>query len=376
MLSYARDPRIGSMTHNETRDSDGAITSLIHRFGPFKDGNSCFMLNNSGGWMEGAPKHIPSWHSSRWHKNHPPTANSSEATAAYTPEVPGLRSMFWPRTLGLTVVGGFGVMRYYFWPGVVIAYFGFAALIWEVCVEPALLRPKIQFQIAALGLVLIFLVSFTIGVVGAQAPIVITSYAMLNANYSDGTDIGGIKWDSHLTDLRVVLVNPTDHDYTDVDIAVVPNAWTYRAAILDNSDCKLNSTGGNTATYTVTKGGGKKLIGHRIGDRFEAEDEMGDVFEELATDGGYRLICSKFPKNFALRIVLATVALNPKLTLFPPALKSGESGMSASEIAGSKSKFDVLNPRPAPSKVDITARYTRILKPFAFAMTIPVENGN
>jgi hypothetical protein len=54
----------------------------------------------------------------------------------------------------------------------------------------------------------------------------------------------------------------------------------------------------------------------------------------------------------------------------------GDWGMAVSEWAGVKSEFDILDVKPSPSRVNITGRYTRIMKPYSIKTTVAVENGN
>ena len=118
---------------------------------------------------------------------------------------------------------------------------------------------------------------------------------------------------------------------------------------------------------------------HHLGDKFEAEDEMGDVFTSLATDGGYRLICARFPRRFTIDLVFAAVTLNQDLLLKapPPAnLKRGEWGVTASEWSGGKSEFEMLGIRPSPAVVKITGRYVKKLKDFSLSRNVNVEDGN
>ena len=70
------------------------------------------------------------------------------------------------------------MMRYYFWPGVTVTYFGLAALVWEVCVEPELEKRSVWTQLIGIGIVCFLFDLFTIGVVAARAPINFDSYAM------------------------------------------------------------------------------------------------------------------------------------------------------------------------------------------------------
>jgi hypothetical protein len=177
--------------------------------------------------MAEKPNLTSSFHTSSWYKNHPnvprpePPPISKDQTAPPKP-------VLLHRLLGLSTLGGFGLMRVYFWPGVAVVYFGFAALIWEICVEPELVkRESSRSQLIALAIVFALLDLFTIGIVAASAPIKFYSYAMEKGDYASGTTIGGISWDSHFTDLRIAITNLSNEDYQDSDIELQPDTWTY-----------------------------------------------------------------------------------------------------------------------------------------------------
>lgn len=286
----------------------------------------------------------PSWHNSKWYKNHPKAPRPSSPQKGPVQSSSVSIGLWIPRSGGISLLGGFGLMRIYFWPGVAVVYISLGLLILDVCIDPLLIKGRAWIQIVGIGVVGVLFDLITIGIVGANAPLTFNSYALRNGNYSDGVDIGGIAWNSHFTNLSVAVVNPSGDDYSDVDIAIIPNVWAYKAVIMsDNSQCKLVSIGGNAMLTTVTKGGGRKMTMHRFGDKLEAEDEMGDVFTPLATDGGYRLICAKFPRRFTIKVVFATVAVNPDVVRAAPTpnLKPGEWGGTFSEWSGMKSQFDM-----------------------------------
>jgi len=272
-------------------------------------------------------------------------------------------------------------MRYYFSWGVLVVYVGLLFMLYEVCVEPLLLKRPLPIQIGLIAFVLLFFDVFTIGIVAAQAPISFQSYAMRNGDYPAGTTIAGIAWDSHLTDLRVAFTNPTDEDYENLDVAVQPDKWTYRAALLNSPGCDLLQMGGNTVSVVVSgKGGATSITSTRVGAGFDFQDNVGDVFTPLATELGYRIRCTKLPAHFTVQIVFAVVSIDPELVkaISPVGKKPdpGKWGVGFAELHGPKSGFDILDVRPFPSLVQLSGGYTRKLKPFSIAKTIAVDNGN
>jgi hypothetical protein len=279
-----------------------------------------------------------------------------------------------PRSLGLSILGGFGMMRYYFWLGVLVVYVGIAALIWEVCVEPELTKRSIWIQVVGIGLVFALFDLFTIGVVAARAPIAFYSYAMRKGDYPAGTVIGGITWDPHLTDLRVAVTNPSDDDYQDLDLAVQPDKWSYKAAIVTSpSGCDLTPIGGNTVFLARNgKGGSTTVTMTPIGTGFDAHDNQGNLYTSLATESGYRLRCGKFPAHFSVQIVFAVVTVRPDL--LPK--QSNFSGTYMTELTPTKSDFDLLDRRPSPSVVLMRGSFIRVLKRYSITGTINIKDGN
>jgi hypothetical protein len=305
--------------------------------------------------------------------------------ATRTPLPPKKRSepqdsnrLLWVRSLagpGI-IIGGWQLMPTSYVVGTVIVYFGFSLCLLECIKEPALVG-HLRWRVALVVVVLIFAAVFSFRVVFISAPLGFDSYAMRKGDYSPGTVIAGIPWNSHFTDLRVWIKNPTDNDYRDVDLAVQPDQWNYKAAILEeNTGCQLISLGGNSLLVAPNgKGGATSMTAHYEGNHFEAGDDAGDVFEHLITQGGYRLICPKLPAHFAIQIVFALAAASPDLGVQNTNLKPNEWAGAFYEIKPTD-KFNILSPRPSPSVVTIIGRYGRELKNFSLNTNIRVLDGN
>lgn len=261
--------------------------------------------------------------------------------------------------------------------GLVCGYLGLLIILWEICVEPELIKRPLWVKVLTIGLVFAFFDVFTIGVVASRAPVKVLSYAMRKGDYPSGTSIAGITWDSHLTDLRVLLTNPIDDDYDNLDVEVQPDKWTYKAALLNNSVCDLSPMGEETVfVATNVKGGSTTITATRVGNAFDAQDNVGDIFTPLASKSGYRLRCSKLPAHFTVQIVFAVVTLYPSLISIPPNIPKGAWGMTGAELAGVHSIFELFDSRPSPSIVQLKGRYVRVLKPFKFENTVSVQDGN
>jgi hypothetical protein len=220
---------------------------------------------------------------------------------------------------------------------------------------------------------------FTIGIVAARAPISLQSYAMRKGNYNSGTPIGGIIWDSHFTDLRVAVTNPTDDDYESLDLVVQPDQWSHKAAILtESSGCDLSAIDGNVISFAIAKESGPlTLKATRVGAGFDMQDSSGNTYTSIATESGYRLRCGKLPAHFTIRIVFAVVGVSSLWkTLQVPQGPLGTWGMGMAEFSGGSSLFDLLDPRPFPSRLTVKGGYLRKLKPFTVVETITVGDSN
>jgi hypothetical protein len=282
----------------------------------------------------------------------------------------------------LFVIGGWQIIPLSYVTGVALVYIGFVLCVIECIWEPALLRRPYQLQIALIAIVLILADAFSINVVLVLAPLTLDSYAIRTEEHPTGETIAKIAWDSHFTDLRVLITNPTDDDYRDVDMTAQPDRWNYRAAIFEeNSGCQLTAMGGNSLLIVPSgKGGATHVTGHRVGTSFQAEDDAGDVFEPFIAERGYRLICAKLPSHFTVQLVFALVSVDQSLKdkVLPPnnpGAKPGTWGFGMAELLP-MNKFDLLEARPSTSHVDISGNYSRGFKRYSISLKISVANGN
>ncbi len=262
--------------------------------------------------------------------------------------------------------------------GMCAIYSGFILLLLEILLEPSLQEVTLQLQCCLFAIVLFFASWFTLAVVSPEAPLTIDSYAIATEEYPSENAIAGIPWNYHFTDLRVSITNPTDTDYHGVDLAVQPDRWNYKAAIVEkDSGCMVTSMGGNSVLVVPSgKGGATRITAHRVGENFQAEDNAGDVFEPFITEGGARLRCAQLPAHFTIQIVFALASVDQNL-MSTMALrnKPGEWGLSMAEMLP-MNKFDLLAPRPSTSQVTIKGNYGRGVKTFLMSRIVHVQNGN
>lgn len=251
-----------------------------------------------------------------------------------------------------------------------LAYALFFIIGIEVLGEPALKRFR---WVLSFG-VLAGMACFVVFVQFAKAPVNLEAYVRPGSHPAN-TSIGGIPWDPHFTDLRIALTNPTDDDYKDLDVVIVPDGWTYEATLLSTgADCKLFRMEGNIFNVAQSGSGGKATFtARRVGSGFETYDDRGNIYKTLASDNGYRLICAKVPRRYTVQIVFAAVEVLPDLmkNRFPVA--PGHIGLLVEEM-NTTNMFDLLAPRPTVNSAFFNGTYTRGLKPYLLQRTITVGN--
>jgi hypothetical protein len=331
------------------------------------------------------PGHTPKW----WKKNPELWATALRDMPSSDMHAPNnTESQMWSRIRELLgpvfIVGGFGVIsKDFFWPGVFIVYLGCVILYLETVFEPWVLKLSFLAQFLLIVMSLAIPAWFTLAIVDAERPLKIDSYANRKGNYSNGSKIGTVEWDSHFLPLTVAISNPSSLDYSDVNIAIMPDSWVYKASLIgDDFGCRVDSIGGKSLMTTITKSSGKRTFtAHRIGDTFQGEDDAGDIFTSLATDGGYRLRCSQLPKKSSVRVVFAAVGFSPstlKNIIAPPDPKLGAGSwrMQASEWIGGKSLFEMFDQRPNPVMVKLDGSYRVKMRENSVSREVDVRDGN
>ena len=111
-------------------------------------------------------------------------------------------------------------MPTYYWFGITIAYLGFILALAEVIFEPLLLVRPFQIQIGLLGIVLLFCTIFTLIFVIIEAPLDVSVMDFGPGAVDENGRIGDVLWKSEYHDVRVLIANKTDDDYTNASIWV------------------------------------------------------------------------------------------------------------------------------------------------------------
>jgi hypothetical protein len=288
----------------------------------------------------------------------------------------------------LNLVGLVRVMQgISYWWTIILTYTFFALSVLEALFEPSLKKLRIPLLVVTLAAT----AWFSLAVPFAKAPLDIIAYSP-PGDHSPGMVIGGISWDSHFTDLRVGIINPTDNDYREVDISIKPDKWTHEAALLSGGvGCQLSRTAGSIVSWARNSKSGKAaMIARRIGDALEAYDNVGNVYTTVASDGGYRLTCSKIMAHSTVQIILAVVVVPQSLMQGAPKVPQpkphahwlqsthtppGQGGiaLNAEEWIGVNNVFDLFQAKPSPQKVLVVEKYMRGIKTYSIEKTFKIE---
>ena len=330
------------------------------------------------------PNQQSSYHSKKYYTRHPELQRPPKAQPAAEPgggDTPSL--VIFLRFVGLVfILGGLAliVVPTLYWWGMPVVQIGFAAAIVEVYTDPAF-RKKGKPLVVALSLVcLCFWAVFNHQFVFVDGGISPTAYSVVSGYYPKGTKIAGIEWDDRLTELHVGLTNPTDDALSDVDVVILPDHRTYRAAILEApSNCELKDMPSRVQSGVATSvhGGNTTITSVPVGPKLETHDNQGDVFTTLVTDAGYRLMCSKIPPHLTVEVVFALASVLPQFDKQPPQPKNDEKwSMYIAEVGGVSTLFDMFGPRPETSTIAVSGDYTRRFKPIHIDTGARVERGS
>src|SRR5262249_47968192 len=131
-----------------------------------------------------------------------------------------------------------------------------------------------------------------------------------------GSTVEGVAWDVHFTDLRIAVTNPTDDDYSGLDIALIPDPWVNTAKIYDDKLlCTLSAIEGGRSVSAAMRlpkpNSDMKITFAPLGQEFETSDTEGNLHIVVARDTGYRLRCNVLPHGETIKMLFAAVVPLP-----------------------------------------------------------------
>lgn len=246
-----------------------------------------------------------------------------------------------------------------------------ALVLFEVWLDPLTrkcrkwLAPALVVVAVALSLVVLF----------PRAPLELAAYSP-PSDYREGSNIGGIPWNSHLTDLRVTITNPSSANYKNLDLVLRPEQWVYRASILGATrGCALFPVGGDVMWAAKPRKSGKLAVRmERAGTHIDVYDNMSDVLSTLATRSGYRLRCDALPSNYTIELVFALVDIPRALQSLERNPPPGKTDLGLAEVSGLPNPTDIFGERPPAGPVLVKGTYTRGIRPLSEDMVLHVPD--
>jgi hypothetical protein len=237
------------------------------------------------------------------------------------------------------LAGGAGiVLGAYFWWAVGFVYLGLTVLLVDSLLEKC--GPIIK---GALIVGVVFLsATFTVGFVWLDARLDISSTSAL-ANYPEGTDVYGIKWKPHYSELKVGFYNPTSRDYDDLDVLIRP-VGVMTIAIAQVGTFPPCSWGRTVLTSATTR----------------STETDGDRRMELSgSTVPFRVRCPKLPKDATLQVVIATRGIPKQMPV--PAKGQPAEDFVRNLLYGKKTRTP---------EVKVDAAYKILYHPYTVSVTV------
>jgi len=179
----------------------------------------------------------------------------------------------------------------FFWLSVALVYGGLFLLGLDFYFEPDFSR---RFKWVGEILLLSAIAFFSLKFVFVSAPINVL-YVFSDQEYVIGATINGIAWRPTFSELDVIVNNPTDDNYDDINILVRPDYPVATIRQLSNlGDVSFEDYFGVTNTLMIQEIG---------------KPAVPMVF--LATNAGYKVHCGRIPPKSSLRLVMALVNFKP-----------------------------------------------------------------
>ena len=253
------------------------------------------------------------------------------------------------------IIAGVGVIPGSYALGVFILYVGFVVALSESVYEPMILQLDYRIQVGLIGIILFFCVVLSTSFVFAYAPINFSSLLLPDTDYSPGMGPGNIAWHSFYTELDLMVANPSEENYDNIDILVRPDYPVAAIGQLSNlSDVSFEDEFGVRNEITMLNGSTHVNLGN---------------LALIATNAGYKVHCAHIPPNSSLKIVMAVVDLKyshpnqHKLSPLTPADVTFEQSFTNAEGTftywfGTPANPDLYLTGTRPKKIAVSGSYT------------------
>jgi hypothetical protein len=168
--------------------------------------------------------------------------------------------------------------------------------------------------------------------------------------YRVGTVVNGIPWSSKFNDIHLTLPNPSDYDYTDLDLIVTPAQPVVAAPMVMNEPvCSVTREMFPVTSFNL------QLWHHETGTR---EDIPIDWF--LST-GGHRVRCALLPAHSNIEVLLVLANINQQTLNANPNYLAGPWGVGKAQYWFRWQTFpmsdNLFDQRPGVSTVTIMGKY-------------------
>lgn len=122
------------------------------------------------------------------------------------------------------ILSGIGLISTYYLFGAAVSYVGFVFTICEVIWDPRLLqRNDWQLQVALFAIVVLFSLIFTFHYFSIPFPPQLTVMDYGPGVLDESGKVGDVPWKNDYHELKATVINPSDQDYTDVNVWVSTN---------------------------------------------------------------------------------------------------------------------------------------------------------
>jgi hypothetical protein len=273
----------------------------------------------------------------------------------------------WTRSTGLLgQVLGWATLVFanYFWLAVSAIYIGFAVLMADAFLEPALDR---RWKIPAVIAIILGAATFTYKVVMPDAPLGFLASTM-SENIPAGSEMFGITWRPEFASVMLRIANPTDNDYDNLNVVILPSdpiAHITQISAIPN--CFFQDKNSYNITMTVTS----------PTDNYTRR--LPAIL--LATDSGYRLVCQKLAAHSTIEISIAlanikTEAIERSETQSDFVLDSKLVGDNTTHYWVGLREGDVYARKPQPSMVALRGTYRSSLREWKINENIKIYSIN
>jgi hypothetical protein len=192
---------------------------------------------------------------------------------------------------------------------------------------------KIGWRLFACILWIALGVTISLAVVFVPAPLGIAANSY-SGDYADKSDVYGITWEKGMSELRVVLINPTDNNYDDLDFNIVPDVETRKAMQI-------------TSVPNVSIMLGGESDGPIIADAHFLINGVEQPQPAYSSKNGFRTLCPRLPKHSKMEIVAALV--NP--------IQIPHAQNSVTSILRSGNTEDFAGPKKVATRASIKGDY-------------------